>query len=163
MSRPDRLGIALLSGMASMLLVTGVGRADSITYVNDRFGTSIAFPIELFDSREELPANGDGVVFTSRTGASLAVFGQYNAMELTPQTMEDFLRHGIDERSTVTYRRVGDNWTVLSGTYPGMIFYERREFGPSGIIHGFSLNYPQAVHSVYDPAVAAIAESLTGP
>lgn len=133
------------------------------TYVNERFGTSVSFPAEIFVDHEEPPANGDGLTFVSRDGASLAVFGMYNAFDDTPASLADRLGADNGPSYKLTYRRVGDDWIVLSGRDKGLVFYDRYEFGRDGVIHGMSLRYPVDLKLRYDRLAGEIAATLTGP
>jgi hypothetical protein len=134
--------------------------ADTLTYRNSRFGTTITFPAELFERRMDPPANGDGMTWTSAGGASLAVYGANNALAVDPQGLADQVAaSGVE----ITYRRVGSNWVVLSGYEDGLIFYQRFEFGADDVIHGVLIKYPESQRGVFDPILGDIAGSLGGP
>ncbi|MGE0499502.1 MAG: hypothetical protein AB7I79_09610 [Rhizobiaceae bacterium] len=142
--------------------------ADTLTYGNARFGTTLSFPAELFDRRMEPPANGDGMTWVSTAdGSSLAVFAFNNALEETPAGIIETMKTESGD-SAVTYTQFGDDWAVISGITkqpgePEQIFYQRLEFGADDVIHSFLLKYPPALRAVYDPLVAGIAGSLDGP
>ena len=147
---------------SAMILATAIAApalAKPFTYTNARFGTSVTFPDEVFTSHAEEPANGDGLLWLSPDGASLAVYGSNNALEQSPEQLADFTSEGLD----VTYRKVGKNWVVLSGHDGPNIFYHRLEFGGDGVIHAFLLKYPASAKAKYDPLIGGIAESLNGP
>lgn len=153
--------LALLAGAT---LAAAPALADTLTYRNDRFGTSVTFPAELFRQAMEPPANGDGMTFLSDDGASIAIYGFNNALmadpaELADQASDPQGRDGFE----ITYRRVADNWVVLSGFEDGMVFYNRLLFGQDDVIHGMMMKYPPEARSIYDPIVGAIAASLDGP
>lgn len=138
--------------------------ADSLTYHNDRFGTAASFPADLFGTIAAPPENGDGMTFLSEDGAQLAVFGRYNANDLTPKTLLGWLTGiGADNDAAVEYKATGSNWVVVSGHDGDMIYYERHEFGADGVIHALSLRYPDELRDIYDPLVGPIARSLDGP
>lgn len=152
-------------GLTCLLVSTLVGpaEADDVTYSNDRFGTSVTFPAELFDQRMEPPVNGDGMTWTSRDGASIAVWGTNNALDLTPQSLAELETARDTPRYDVTYHRVGSDWLVLSGYDEGLIFYERFVFGSNDVIHGVLVKYPASLRSTFDPLVGSIASSLKAP
>lgn len=159
-------GYRIVAGLILVVAAaaTGPAAADTITYTNARFGTSVTFPAELFDATLPPPQNGDGRTFLSEDGASLAVFGQNNALMVTPETLADEAsqphgRAGFE----VTYRRTGRDWVVLSGFEAGDVFYQRWEFGADDVIHSFLLKYPAELKPVYDRFVGPIANSLQGP
>lgn len=135
--------------------------ADSLTYANSRFGTTLTFPAELFDQRMEPPANGDGMTWTAADGGSLAVYGSNNALDATPQQLIEQMADspGVE----VTYSKAGKDWAVVSGFEEGLIFYQRFEFGGDGVIHSMLLRYPEAQRGRYDPLVGDIAGTLAGP
>ena len=130
------------------------------TYVNPRFGTTVTFPGEVFPKSEPAPENGDGQRWSSPDGASLAVWGQYNVLDETPDTLADSVGQTI---AKVTYRKVGSNWMVVSGFDAEMIVYHRGEISRSGTIHSMELRYPAALAKHYDRLASRIADSLIGP
>lgn len=147
------------------LLGTGTNvRADEVTYKNARFGTTITFPVRLFDHRMELPQNGDGVTFLSPDKeASLSVFGQNNALLLN---VSEFAKNASQERQSgdkVTLVQAKENWVVVSGFREEKIFYERFEFGENDIIHAAILLYPANDREKYEAHLANIMATLDGP
>jgi hypothetical protein len=149
-----------LSVLTLAMVAAAPAAADTLTYRNSRFGTTITFPAELFEQRMEPPANGDGMTWISANGGSLAVYGANNALALDPEGLANQVAaSGVE----VTYRRVGRNWVALSGYEDGAIFYQRFEFGADDVIHGMLLRYPPSLRGVFDPLIADIAGSLGGP
>lgn len=148
-----------LSAASLLCALTLSASAQPFTYTNARFGTSATFPDEVFTRQAEPPANGDGMTFLAPDGASLAVYGSNNTLEQTPVQLADFASEGL----SVTYRKVGKDWVVLSGRDGGEVFYQRFEFGKDDVIHAFLLKYPATAKAKYDPLVGAIAHSLEGP
>jgi hypothetical protein len=155
-------GRFLLAALA-LLLAPGAAAADSLSYSNDRFGTRLTFPAEVFDTRLDPPDNGDGMSWTSRDGASLAVYGAYNVLEQTPAKLLADISARRAAEGEVTYARSRGNWVVVSGTAGPDIFYERHVFGADDIIHSVVLTYPRAQAGKYNPIVGPIANSLDGP
>jgi len=141
--------------------------AEPFTYVNERFGTSVTFPAEMFSVALPPPDNGDGQAWESTDGARLTVFGSYNVLEQTPQAIVDTAGDGRGSDFQITYSKTGKDWAVLSGTEGGKVFYERYEFGAKQddieTIHAVLLSYPQGLKAKYDPVVGPVAASLTGP
>ncbi|MGD9915893.1 MAG: hypothetical protein AB7S80_17585 [Rhizobiaceae bacterium] len=153
--------LAALHAAVLALLVAAPAHADSLTYVNERFGTTVTFPAELFDTRLRPPDNGDGMTWTSPDGASLAVYGTNNVRDLDPAGLADEV--GATPGVEITYRKVGKGWAVVSGFQDGLIFYQRFEFGADNVIHVVLIKYPKAQHARYDHASGEIAGSLGGP
>ena len=157
MMKPTMLALWLLAPV-------GTADADTIDYRNDRFGTTVSFPGDLFETIRPAPQNGDGRTFTSADGAKLFVFGQFNALELNPELLLERSKDDAKARgASVSYSATGKNWAVISGTEDDEIFYERHEFGTEDVIHSMVLRYPVAMKPIVDPAVKQIADSLAGP
>lgn len=135
--------------------------ADTVTYENSRFGTSISFPADIFVTQMDPPENGDGMTWLSDDGASLAVYGMNNALMADTETLAD--QASAREGFETTYRRVERNWFVLSGYEGANIFYYRFELGADDVIHAMLLRYPTALRQKYDPLVAPLAATLAGP
>lgn len=134
--------------------------AADYTYSNPRFGTTITFPNAIFTKADPEPENGDGQRWRATDGGELAVWGEYNALDFTPISLADFIAKDID---TVTYRKVGARWMVVSGFDGELIVYHRAEFGSQGVIHTMELRYPAALSQHYDRLAGKIADSLIGP
>ncbi len=134
--------------------------ASDYTYSNPRFGTTITFPDSIFTGSDPEPENGDGKRWRAADGGELAVWGEYNALDFTPTSLADFIAKDID---TVTYRKVGARWMVVSGFDGDVIVYRRAEFGSQGVIHSMELRYPSALSTHYDRLAGKIADSLIGP
>ena len=129
-------------------------------YSNQRFGTSVRFPAEIFSRASIPPANGDGMTWFSTDGASLAVFGGYNVLSHSPG---DLIAEAAGPGVTITYSRAGKDWAVVSGIEGEDIFYQRSEFGADDVVHSVILRYPARLKAKYDPLVGPIAASLDGP
>jgi predicted type IV restriction endonuclease len=157
MLKPTLLALLLLAPV-------GAADADTIDYRNDRFGTTISFPPDLFETIGPAPQNGDGRTFTSADGATLFVFGQFNALALNPALLMDRSKEYAKARgASVSYAAKGANWAVISGVDSGNVFYERHEFGQDDVIHSMALRYPVAMNPLIDPAIKQIADSLEEP
>jgi hypothetical protein len=135
------------------------------TYANDRFGTSLAYPAEIF-AMQPPPGNDDGRTLVAADGAKVLVFASFNAMEDTLASKRASLI-GPDYAAT-TYRATGKNWFVVSGhrAIDGVdsIFYEKYIVSAaSDEIHSLIVTYPAALKPRYDPIVARLAASFAGP
>lgn len=151
--------LAPILAIAWFFTVSPVLGADK-TYVNPRFGTTITYPSEIFTKAEPPPENGDGQRWTAADGASLAAWGQYNALDETPETLADAVSETIPQ---VTYRKVGSRWMVVSGFDGATIVYHRAEISLEGVIHAMELRYPASLSKHYDRLATKIADSLIGP
>ena len=113
----------------------------------------------MFTGRRESD-NGDGITLTAADGARLAVYGTNNVNGFTPRQWLDDA--AASEEGTVTYRRSGANFAVMSGTRGNRIFYERALFGDrSGVVHAYVLEYPRRLQGRYGPIIARLSSSLS--
>ncbi|MEO9337868.1 hypothetical protein ABFT80_10540 [Mesorhizobium sp. SB112] len=158
--RPNLLSSALLSAILLTFAVNSA-IAEQKTYKNPRFGTSVTFPADIFIRSMEPPANGDGMSWSSKDGAVLSVFGSNNALDDTPAGYAKRIEDEPGKR--ITYKRIAEDWLVISGVEKEQFFYMRYQFGADGVIHGLVMRYPSWRHSTYDPLVSKIAASLDGP
>jgi hypothetical protein len=132
-----------------------------LRYANARFGTVAEYPVDLF-TRAQHSDNGDGVRWSARDGATLAVWGSWNALEHTPVSYAEFLRRSDRARyARLSYRLVRPKLLILSGSTGERVLYERYAFGDrSGAIHALVLEYPLARQATYRPLVSRISRSL---
>ena len=128
-------------------------------YHNDRFGTVGASPAGWIAQRP--PDNGDGQIFSSPDGrATLTISAGYNE----PATPAGLARlAGYEDAGTVTYRKAGKDWIVVSGQKNGQIFYRRYVLScANSIWNSVSVDYPAAEKSAYDAIVAHAGAALRG-
>jgi hypothetical protein len=140
-------------------LVAGA-HAGERTYVNPRFGTTITFPDAVFTNQDPAPENGDGARWRAADGAELAVWGQNNVFNSTPESLADEVAAAIGK---VTYRKIGARWMVVSGYDGDIVVYHRAEIGSDDVIHSMELRYPANLSKHYDVLAGKIADSLIGP
>jgi hypothetical protein len=135
------------------------------TYVNDRFGTSLTYPADVFVMQPP-PENDDGRTLISFDGAKILVFGGYNVDNETLASKRASLTGG--DYARITYNATGKNWFVVSGhrTIGGVdsIFYEKYIVSAaSDTVHSLIITYPAKSKAGYDPIVDRIAASFAGP
>ena len=129
-------------------------------YANDRFGTTIEFPARVFKMLPP-PDNDDGRSFAARKGdGGFVVFGGHNVFEMTlMELMEDDVAGGAYD--SVTYRRNGEDWYVLSGYRGGDVFYRKVMLADEGaVLHTFEIAYPKQRKTQFDPIAARMAKSM---
>lgn len=166
--RLSRLALVCLLG-ALLASMTPSLAARWATYENARFGYSVRYPADIF-TRAQPSENGDGTTLLARSGmARMIVFGGLNALGHDARTMADQLA-GLEDIREVTYRRVTQEWIVLSGYIEApqseapVIFYERVEFNADrSAISGFRLEYPTTMRDQIDDLIGPIGRSLTPP
>lgn len=130
-------------------------------YGNARFGYSICYPADLMTAQPEAD-NGDGRVFTGRSGASLRVWGSYNAAEEDI----DAIVAGVTGSGKVTYRSASKDWVAVSGRKGGEIFYakillQKDKAGAIETTKSFVLTYPAKEAATYDAIAARLAKCFS--
>ena len=160
---------AMLTAAALAWLAAALSGASAdarwATYVNDRFGTSLSYPADVFVMQPP-PANDDGRTLVAADGAKILVFGGYNVADDTLASKRASLI-GPDYALT-TYNATGKNWFVVSGrrSIGGVdsIFYEKYIVSTaSDTIHSLMVTYPTKLKARYDPIVDRLAASFAGP
>jgi hypothetical protein len=166
--RIDRRAFLGLGAAGLLATAAPAGAAGWEIYINARFGYRIEYPAWLFGPLEEAE-NGDGAILAGDDGARLLVFGAINALGQSPAEIAEGLAADGDVAET-TYRRVTDDWIVVSGFLAdpsggrGPIFYERIAFGLGGeAMSGFRLEYPETARPSFDPVIGKLGQSLTPP
>lgn len=131
-----------------------------VSYVNERFGFGVEVPPGF--QAQEAPANDDGRSFLSQDGAtSLLVFGGYNVLDQSPETLLADLVRDDSMFTSVTAQRLGRDWVAVSGTLGDTIVYQKTLFSCAGaVLNSLVLTYPAASRSQVDPIVARLSESL---
>jgi hypothetical protein len=158
-----RLAAGLALAGAIVLAIVPAASADPVRYTNPRYGTTVVFPGEVFSEPQPPSDNGDGMSWRAADGGFLAVWGMFNALGQTPGEFADWESEDQGPGYQVTYRRVADDWVVVSGYDGDMVFYKRFEFGKDDVIHALLIIYPTARNAVYDRLVGSIAASFNGP
>ena len=125
-------------------------------YVNERFGTSLVFPANLF-TPDEPPTNGDGRRMHS-DDATLEVYTWHNLEGETATSLKQRLV-GSEGYTEVTYSPSGQSWLVLSGYRGDNIFYEKYFF-QNGMVSGFGMEFPESAKPRYAPIVERIENSF---
>ena len=158
------LTVATLAWLAAVL--SGASADERwATYVNDRFGTSLSYPADVFVPQPP-PENDDGRTLVAADGAKVLVFGGYNVADDTLASKRASLT-GRDYAFT-SYNATGKNWFVVSGhrSIGGVdsIFYEKYIVSAaSDTIHSLIVTYPAALKGRYNPIVDRLAASFAGP
>jgi len=98
-------------------------------YCNSRYNYCIDYPKNiLFEQLESI--NGDGTIFKTRDGKEkLRAYGTLNMDMLTAtdltldQQFKAELHSFSQDKSTITYKKIGESFFVISGYDSGTIFY----------------------------------------
>lgn len=130
---------------------------DYRTYVNERFGFSIAYPANYLIPQRPLPTNGDGCRFLSRDGrAEMIVYGHYNALD---QTLDEIAQGEQKPGRTITYRVIKGKWFVLSGYEGKKVFYQKT-VQRDDVIQTFHLEADRELQAFLQPMTEKIAKSF---
>ncbi len=129
------------------------------TYVNERFGTHIDYPADMFKAMPP-SENGDGRAFKAVDGTQFYVFGQFNYDDSKgPAMAARDKEFGSYDR--VTYEKSGTDWYVLSGYKGSDIFYRRAAIdAANGIVHVFEITYPASAKDAMNPIVTRMSKSF---
>ncbi|QSR17443.1 hypothetical protein CA833_09650 [Novosphingobium sp. KA1] len=131
------------------------------TYGNARFGYSVCYPADLLRPQREAD-NGDGRVFVGPHGATLRVWGGYNAVgDTVAQAKSDAAKRFVSQGYTVTYQVSRPEWFVLSGAGKGKTFYQRTMLNKDREV-SFVLEYPASDAAIWNPVSAKLSHCLAG-
>lgn len=169
---PSRLARPVVRFWLALSIVVGIANAalamDWATYRNSAYGFSVDYPTQLFAS-QTFSTNGDGTTLYGLAGwIEFRAYAVNNGDELSLDTIVDITLEGATN-TDVTYRRVRDDFAVLSGTAKDAQKGERivyRRFQPSSDLSRvavFEFLYPVQKRGQIDPLLARIGASLTAP
>ena len=138
-------------------------------YFNPRFDFVACYPEGLRPGRA--PDNGDGRIFTDKSGVELAVWGSYAHMIMA--NGQDDLSDGVPDNTTlaqgadfdaaslsrVTYKAVHDRWYVVSGKSNGQVVYMKTLAADDRWI-SLRLSYPATAAAKWNPLAKRIGTCL---
>ena len=129
------------------------------TYTNARFGFAIDYPASLESGRES--DNGDGKVFKTADGKfELRAYAHFLQVD-DGDSLDKRWKEELAERGdTVTYKKKGDTWFVVSGVQKDGTEYYRKLAVEKGNWATFLATYPHTENKKYDSWVAKIEKSF---
>lgn len=126
------------------------------TYLNARFGYSIAYPSNLLDPQGEAE-NGDGQIFKN-DDAEMLVFG---TNLLLNETLENEYRALLKvSDGIVAYKLLRSKFFVISVLSDGEIYYRKTIEKDDGAFVTFEIRYKESKRKIYDKAVKKIVKSF---
>ena len=129
------------------------------TYVNARYDYRISYPGSLLQGQGEA-ANGDGQRFLFSDGQIvLTVWGSLNVFDNSLRQL--FEEEGARPNRNVTYKRIKDNWFVVSGYEEGRVFYQKTILN-GDVAKTFRLDYPAGQKATVDTIVPVLMRSFRG-
>jgi len=123
-------------------------------YCNARFEFCVLYPVTF--GMGPAPDNNDGREFYDRDGFSMTASGMYNVLE---NSLKDEMKSQEEDFDTVTYRRMKDNWFVLSG-YSGKNILYIKTFLAHDTLYHLYIRYPENLKKEYNTIVSKIARSF---
>lgn len=131
-------------------------------YGNVRFGYSVKYPSDMLFPQGEAD-NGDGQRFISKDSkAKLTVYGANNIDSTTLDAELDLESRGRmenDSKRVVAYKRLKDNWFVISGFQEGNVFYLKR-FLVDNYLITFNFIYPETEKEKWDSVLTNMVEDF---
>ena len=144
--------ILLAAGAAAQML--GPGGWSVLQGAN---GLAVEYPAELFSVGAGPTEKGEGRKFKSSDGRF--EFAAYSLANTDKDSPGRYLRKNlIVPPESLIYRRVTEQFFVMSSIRDGRIFYSRCNF--AGGIHCIYLEYPQEEKRAWDPIVTRVSYSL---
>lgn len=134
------------------------------TYCNSRFGFCIDYPSNKLNPQGE-SANGDGQIFTSEDEeTTLWVYRDFrdNASIEEEFNIESAFESDIQTNKpnrSVTYKKLGSDYYVVSGYIDGKIFYQKTMMTNKGLATSL-IEYPESDREYYDKVSETIFSSF---
>jgi hypothetical protein len=123
-------------------------------YEEPRTGMSIQYPSGIFT---QSVATEDGHQFFG-PDAELEISARDGIGVGSTEELRDLMINSKDY-SRLTYSPGGQSWMVASG-YRGENIYYEKFFVRNGEVRAFSVQYPKAMRSVYDPIVERLEDTF---
>lgn len=127
------------------------------TYQNERFGFSLQYPEGL--TMDPPPTNGDGATFRNSEFVLTAYGGHTNTVQ-QGETIGTYYKRDMESIAVnIAYKRLADDWYVISYEEAGTIFYKKSFFGENSF-NTFVISYPATKQEEYGPVTTHIAETF---
>ena len=124
-------------------------------YNNARFGFSIEYPSDFVVKGD--PANGDGVILSSKDGSGeITASGGNNVLG---DTATSYYNDLISEHSNASYKKVQNNLVIVSWLEGDKIVYQKSIVG-AGTIYTFVIKYPNNQKEKYDTIINHLTETF---
>jgi hypothetical protein len=133
------------------------------SYRNARFGFGFDYPSFFALDPGSVPAAGDSARFwTADRRATVVVNAVRNGPDLRLHELLRDAEGDIVQNSggEITYRRIRDNWFVLSGYMVGRIFYRRTLLTREGVAVTLWMEFPGDMRECLDAAVTLMSLSF---
>jgi hypothetical protein len=163
---------ALLAGLAVLpaphaaaqgAACPAAARGEPWGFRNDTFGFAFSYPPLFRLDPESVTERGDSARFwTSDRRATAVVNAVPNTRGVPLRRLMAEAEGDITHNSggEITYRRIRDNWFVLSGHMAGRIFYRRTLLTSRGIEATLWMEFPRDMRPCLDEAVTVMSLSF---
>jgi hypothetical protein len=158
------LAVLMLLGLPPALAdCTNPGSWERRSYRNAQFGFGFDYPSVFRLDPRSVPAEGDSARFWTEDRRATAVVnaagnaGGRSLRDLLREAEGDVLQNAGGE---ITYRRIRDNWFVISGYMVGRIFYRRTLLAADGTVATLWMEFPPQMRDCLDPAVTMMSLSF---
>ena len=163
------LSCLLVAGLSDLSVGTAGAAQGWAWYEDPQWGYRVEYPAYLFPQSDPADEGGTATLTSPDGRAKLLFFAGPNRLQLDTKGVARELAK-VDAL-VVTYRRVADDWVVLSGYFDhdpaglgDTIFYERVKVSPDrSAMAGFRLEYPADKRPEIDHLIGRIGRSLTAP
>lgn len=133
----------------------------SCKYINDRYGYTIKYP-DIFDKKFESDS-GDGVTLSSKDGRyKLLIWGGYNILEDTPDTMlAGFVKSSGEDGDKTVSKQAGKNscYLVSHNEKKKSLSYRMALLGDD-MYSVFFITYPKAEEKEFEKVIKEMKASL---
>jgi hypothetical protein len=138
-------------------------QAEPRGYRNDLFGFAFDYPPGFVLDPDSVTERGDSARFWTRDRRATAVVNAAPNTRGVPlrrlmAEAEGDLEHNAG--AEITYRRVRDNWFVISGYMVGRIFYRRTLLTSRGIVATLWMEFPRDMRPCVEHAVTVMSLSF---
>lgn len=137
--------------------------AAPLAYRNPRFGFGFTVPPVFVLDPDSVPARGDSArFFTPDRRATVVVNATPNARRLSLREIMAEAEGDVVHNASgdITYRRIRDDWFVISGHMAGRIYYRRTLLTPAGIVATLWMEFPPELRPCLEAAVTTMSLSF---
>jgi len=152
--RKRRKPIKIIAIFIFSFMIQAVAQMPYKKYCNARFNFCVQYPVTF--GMGPAPYNNDGRDFYDRDGFFMTASGMYNVLG---NSLKEEMRSQEEDFDTITYRRIKNNWFVLSGYSGKNILYLKTYLIRDTLYHLY-IRYPKSLKREYDSIVSKISKSF---
>ena len=131
------------------------------TYTNTAAEFSLAIPQEVLYPQGEADNPLKQEFKSADNLAVLSVFAHGGHNETIDEIYQKALHPSDQAERVVTYKKLGNNWFVITGFKNEEVYYTKMILSPNdGMVKGFYFHYPKLDKQVYDPITIKLSKTL---